>query len=157
MDFSLPMLLKGRTKIPSRLKDRINILQADGRALPLPDQCVDSATIAFGIRNILPRSQALEELHRVLTPGGRLCILEFGTGERRVWKGLYNLYLERILPAVGKLISGDPAAYRYLADTIKRFPNEKALAKEMRRAGFEKVFYRPMLSGVVYLHVGQKG
>jgi demethylmenaquinone methyltransferase/2-methoxy-6-polyprenyl-1,4-benzoquinol methylase len=92
----------------------------------------------------------------VLKPGTRLCILEFGTGSKRVWKGLYNFYLDTLLPFIGDRISGDPGAYRYLAETIKSFPDERALGNELLSAGFERVYNVPMMSGIVYLHVAEK-
>ncbi len=155
MDFSLPMLQRGRQKA-LRHKAGVETVLADGKHLPLPDASVDCITIAFGIRNILPREAAFAEALRVLRPGGRLCILEFGTGQSRIWRGIYNLYLERLLPLLGRLVSGDPAAYRYLAETIKRFPPAPALAQELLQAGFHGAFFRPLLSGIVYLHVGVK-
>lgn len=156
MDFSEPMLRKGRGKIPRDDRHRLDTVLADGRRLPLPDRSVDSVTIAFGIRNILPRTVALAEMHRVLAPGGRVCILEFGTGRDRIWGGLYNFYLQRVLPGVGRLVSGDQKAYRYLAETIREFPDAPSLAREMAEAGFAEVFFRPMFSGIVYLHAGQR-
>ena len=117
---------------------------------------MSAATIAFGIRNILPREEAYAEFLRVLEPGARLCILEFGTGSKRVWKGLYNFYLDKLLPFIGDRISGDPGAYRYLAETIKSFPDERALGEELLKAGFERVYNVPMMSGIVYLHVAEK-
>jgi len=157
LDFSLPMLENGKAK---KLKDgrekKIFPVQADGRALPLPDNCMGAATIAFGIRNILPREDAYSEFFRVLKPGARLCILEFGTGSKRVWKGFYNFYLDKLLPFIGDRISGDPGAYRYLAESIKTFPDERSLAEEMMQAGFARVYHVPMMSGIVYLHVGEK-
>ncbi len=157
LDFALPMLENGRAKkISGKRENSIFPTQADGRKLPLPDKSMGAATIAFGIRNILPREDAYTELYRVLKPGGRLCILEFGTGSRRVWKGVYNFYLDTLLPFIGDKISGDPGAYRYLAETIKTFPDERTLAREMIDAGFERVYHVPMMSGIVYLHVGEK-
>lgn len=157
LDFALPMLAVGkRRKLSGDRAERIFPVQADGRALPLPDASMDAATIAFGIRNILPREAAYAEILRVLRPGGRFCILEFGTGSRKVWKGLYNFYLDKLLPGIGRLVSRDPSAYRYLAETIRNFPDERALARELLAAGFGRVFHRPMLSGIVYLHVAEK-
>jgi demethylmenaquinone methyltransferase/2-methoxy-6-polyprenyl-1,4-benzoquinol methylase len=118
---------------------------------------VDAATIAFGIRNITPREAAFADLARVVAPGGRLCVLEFGSGRTRIWRGIYNLYLNRILPLVGRLISGDEGAYRYLADTIRSFPDAAELGQEMRAAGFEDVYWLPLCSGIVYIHVARKG
>ena len=157
LDFALPMLENGkRKKLKEGREERIFPVQADGRALPLPDNSMSAATIAFGIRNILPREQAYAEFLRVLKPGARLCILEFGTGSKRVWKGLYNFYLDKLLPFIGDRISGDPGAYRYLAETIKSFPDERALGNELLAAGFERVYNMPMMSGIVYLHVAEK-
>lgn len=157
LDFALPMLTQGKgRKLRDGLEKRIFPVQADGRALPLADASMGAATIAFGIRNILPRQDAYREFHRVLKPGARLCILEFGTGSRRVWKGLYNFYLDTLLPFIGDRVSGDPGAYRYLAETIKTFPDERALARELMDAGFERVYCVPMMSGIVYLHVAEK-
>ncbi|WP_319583188.1 ubiquinone/menaquinone biosynthesis methyltransferase [uncultured Pseudodesulfovibrio sp.] len=156
LDFALPMLENGKAKkLRKGREDRIFPVQADGRSLPLPDDCMSAATIAFGIRNILPRQDAYAEFLRVLKPGARLCILEFGTGSKRVWKGLYNFYLDKVLPFLGDRISGDPGAYRYLAETIKSFPDERALGEELLEAGFERVYNVPMMSGIVYLHVAQ--
>ncbi|MBU4192034.1 MAG: ubiquinone/menaquinone biosynthesis methyltransferase, partial [Proteobacteria bacterium] len=157
LDFALPMLTQGKgRKLKDGLEKRIFPVQADGRALPLPDASMGAATIAFGIRNILPRQDAYREFYRVLKPGARLCILEFGTGSRRVWKGLYNFYLNTLLPFIGDRVSGDPGAYRYLAESIKTFPDERALARELMDAGFDRVYHVPMMSGIVYLHVAEK-
>lgn len=156
MDFSLPMLRRGRAKLRGERAGRIQPALADGRFLPLADESVHAATIAFGIRNIKPRSAAFAELYRVLVPGGRLCVLEFGTGRTRIWRGLYNFYLDRLLPLAGRMVSGDAQAYRYLADTIREFPDAQELALEMRRSGFGRVFYQPILSGIVYIHVAEK-
>ncbi len=156
LDFCLPMLLRGRAKLAARKERRVFTAAADGKRLPLPDASVDSVTIAFGIRNIVPRDLALREMLRVLAPGGRACILEFGSGRDRIWGGLYNLYLDRLLPAVGRLVSRDPAAYAYLARTIRQFPSALELAREMEEAGFARVRYRKLTSGIVCLHMGEK-
>ncbi|MBU1228560.1 MAG: ubiquinone/menaquinone biosynthesis methyltransferase [Proteobacteria bacterium] len=156
VDFALPMLQRGQRKLAGDLGRRVLPVQGDGRRLPLPDASVSAATIAFGIRNIRPRLSAHQEVLRVLRPGGRFCILEFGTGRRKVWGGLYNFYLDTVLPALGRLVSGDPAAYRYLAETIRQFPDERQLGRELLDAGYARVFHVAMLSGIVYLHVAEK-
>ncbi len=161
MDFCLPMLVRGQRKLRSRTPhdaSRQTILPAaaDARRLPLPEACADSVTMAFGIRNISPRVEALREMHRVLIPGGRLCILEFGSGRQRIWKGLYNLYLHRLLPLIGKWSSGDNGAYAYLAESIAAFPLPERLNEELRSAGFNRVYHVPLTSGVVCLHVAEK-
>jgi demethylmenaquinone methyltransferase / 2-methoxy-6-polyprenyl-1,4-benzoquinol methylase len=113
-------------------------------------------TMAFGIRNILPRHEAFAEMARVLVPGGRACILEFGSGKQRVWGGVYNVYLDYILPRIGKIISQDASAYTYLADTIRNFPVAEALEEEMREAGFAAAWHIPLTSGIVCLHIAEK-
>ena len=157
MDFTEPMLRRGQRKAKASARGRsTQPVLADGRRLPLPEACLDAATISFGIRNIVPRSEAFAEIHRALKPGGRMCVLEFGSGKSRVWKGLYNVYLDMILPAVGRVISGDRNAYAYLAETIRGFPPANELAEEMRAAGFAEVYWQPLLSGIVVLHVARK-
>ena len=151
-----PMLTQGQAKLTGANRDRIHPILADGLCLPLPDSRVAGATIAFGIRNIRPRPEAFAELARVIRPGGRLVVLEFGTGKRRLWGGLYNFYLRRILPVIGRLVSGDDEAYRYLAATIREFPDEERLAEEMVQAGFANVSFRAMAGGIVFLHAGVK-
>lgn len=103
-----------------------------------------------------PRSASFAEMARVLKPRGRACILEFGTGKTRIWLGIYNFYLKRILPVVGRL-SGDPGAYAYLARSIIEFPSADALSDEMRAAGFKRIYHIPLCSGIVCLHVAEKG
>lgn len=155
LDFSRPMLEYGRNKVLRRKVTDIFPAVADARALPLADACVDCVTIAFGIRNINPRPAAFAEMLRVLAPGGRALVLEFGGNPPRVWKGLYAFYLKNILPRIGRLISGD-AAYGYLADTIAAFPEAEVLAGEMLDAGFHRVSHLPMTSGIVTLHIAEK-
>lgn len=154
MDFSWSMLARGRKKVDPR---KVIAVCGDARTLPLPDQSLDSVTIAFGIRNILPREAAYAEIQRVLVPGGRLCILEFGSGQQKIWGGIYNWYLQKILPAIGRLVSSDRSAYVYLADTIRDFPSASALKNELLESGFEQVAFRYLSSGIVCLHLADKG
>ncbi len=156
MDFCPPMLVRGSRKLKDANAHSILPVAADAKRLPLPDASVDCITIAFGIRNILPREAAFAEMLRVLRPGGRACILEFGSGQERIWGGLYNVYLNHLLPRVGKIFSKDPGAYEYLADTIRKFPSARSLEQEMRTAGFERAWHEKLTSGIVCLHVGEK-
>lgn len=168
MDFCLPMLERGKRKLgippqsrpaPSGKASLSRIIlpaAADALRLPLPDACVDAVTMAFGIRNIAPRDRAFREMFRVLVPGGRACILEFGSGRRKIWKGLYNFYLQHVLPLIGKWSSGDGAAYMYLAQSIAEFPPPEKLSAELRAAGFSRVYHVPLTSGIVCLHVAEK-
>jgi len=155
MDFSGPMLEHGRPKLAGIERDVLPVL-ADGRALPLPQKSVDAVTIAFGIRNIRPREAAYAEILRVLAPGGRLAILEFGSSSRPIWKGLYNFYLNTLLPLVGRVVSRDREAYSYLAETIADFPTAPALEAELAAAGFVNVSHEPLLSGIVNIHVAER-
>jgi demethylmenaquinone methyltransferase/2-methoxy-6-polyprenyl-1,4-benzoquinol methylase len=113
---------------------------------------VDCVTIAFGLRNIRPRTAAYAEIRRVLAPGGRFCILEFGSGQNRILGGMYNLYLSQFLPRLGRLISRDKQAYRYLAETICAFPSAPALEEELLQAGFSRVTGHSLTAGIVWLH-----
>ena len=156
VDFSLPMLARGwERKMGGGRKSRCRAVCGDGLALPMADDSVSAATIAFGIRNIRPRQGAYGELLRVLSPGGRLCILEFGSAKKRIVGGLYNFYLDRLLPLAGRIVSGDSEAYSYLADTIREFPPERELARELLDVGFKRVYFAPLAFGVVYLHVAE--
>ena len=157
IDFCLPMLERGRKKLDTpELQKRILPCAGDARRLPLPNDCADSVTMAFGIRNITPRLDAFREMWRVLTPGGRLCILEFGSGQERIWGGIYNFYLKRVLPGLGALWARGDDAYEYLSRTIQGFPHADALAGEMEEAGFTQVRYRKLSGGIVCLHWGEK-
>jgi demethylmenaquinone methyltransferase/2-methoxy-6-polyprenyl-1,4-benzoquinol methylase len=155
LDFCLPMLECGMTKCRKKRATNLFPVMADARALPLPDASVDCVTMAFGIRNITPRNAAWAEMLRVLTPGGRACVLEFGGGNSRLWQGLYALYRRRLLPLIGRIVSGNNA-YQYLADTIEAFPDAASLADEIRLAGFSQAFHLPLTSGIVCLHVAEK-
>ena len=156
MDFCPPMLQRGLHKLKGDNARAIMPVAADAKKLPLPDASVDCVTMAFGIRNITPRSEAFREMLRVLVPGGRACILEFGSGQERIWGGLYNWYLRCLLPLMGRLCSGDAAAYKYLSQTIHDFPGARALEEEMREAGFAHAWHKRLTSGIVCLHVGEK-
>lgn len=168
LDFCPPMLLAGRRKLHGDNARVIKPVVADALHLPLPDACVDAVTIAFGIRNIVPRDAAFAEMLRVLVPGGRACILEFGSGKNRIWGGLYNVYLNRVLPGIGRLVSrdtlgknGDPSckgggAYGYLAHSIRAFPTATELEDELRAGGFAHVRHIPLTSGIVCLHTAEK-
>lgn len=156
IDFCEPMLVKGSRKLRGEMKRHILPCVGNALQLPLPDNSVDSVTMAFGIRNITPRSDAFREMLRVLAPGGRACILEFGSGKEKIWGGLYNVYLNRVLPALGRMAARDRAAYAYLANTIREFPSAEILATEMRECGFNEVRFKRLTSGIACLHWGEK-
>lgn len=155
LDFCRPMLVRGRHKI-ARCGGAILPVAADARRLPLPDACVDAVTISFGLRNIRPRDEAYKEALRVLAPGGKFCVLEFAGARDSIMFGLYNLYLHHVLPRIGRLVSRDKGAYRYLADTVAAYPSASELTEEMQRAGFSDIRHSRMTAGIINLHVGQK-
>ena len=153
LDLSRDMLIRGQRKIDT---GRVQPVCGNALSLPLLDCSVDCVTIAFGIRNISPRSQAYSEILRVLAPGGKMCILEFGALRRGLMGRIYSRYLHSILPRIGALISGDDGAYAYLAETIASFPRAEALGEELSHAGFVQVEYIPLSKGIVWLHTARK-
>lgn len=154
-DISLPMLIQGKKKFTS--SNCPGLICANGLQLPLRSNSIQGVTIAFGIRNIVPRTEAYAEILRILKPRGRLCILEFGSGQKKIWGGIYNLYLQKALPWLGGLISKDKGAYDYLAQTILEFPPVAKLKQELLDAGFAQVTYQELNSGIVCLHTACKG
>lgn len=156
LDFCPPMLKLGLGKLNSEQALSILPVGADAKHLPLPPNTVDAITIAFGIRNIVPREEAFSEMLRVLKPGGHVYILEFGSGQERIWGGLYNWYLNKILPRIGQLLAKDKKAYQYLAETIGAFPPAAKFEAEMQEAGFVNTKFRKLTSGIACLHLGQK-
>jgi demethylmenaquinone methyltransferase/2-methoxy-6-polyprenyl-1,4-benzoquinol methylase len=151
-DFTRPMLRRAQTKYG---RAGFRWIEADGLRLPLPDACVDACTIAFGLRNMLDRPAALAEMARVVRPGGRAAILEFSQPRNRLVRGSYDFYSYKVMPRVGAWVSGSDA-YRYLADSIREFYGPEELCERMRAVGLKTVRFRPLMLGVVALHVGTK-
>ena len=127
---------------------------ADAAELPLPDASFDAVTIAFGLRNVTRRAEALAEALRILKPGGHFLCLEFSRLIVPALRPLYDAYSFRVLPALGGIVAGDAESYRYLAESIRRFPDQATLAAEMRAAGFGNVTWRNLSAGIVALHSG---
>jgi len=154
-DFSHPMLTNARDKL-ARKHLRSALVEADGLQLPLGDESLDGIAIAFGFRNFANYRRGLEELRRVLKPGGVLAILEFSTPRSRGFRALYNWFSATLLPRIGGLISGSSQAYSYLPESIRKFPDAEGLAREMRVAGYDRVEFETMTGGIVALHLGRK-
>ena len=153
-DINFSMLREGRDRMLNEGR-QAPTAQCDGERLPFSDNTFDCVSVAFGLRNMTHKDQALKEMHRVLKPGGRLLVLEFS----KVWKPLaplYDAYSFQVLPRIGKLVAGDESSYRYLAESIRMHPDQETLKTMMEEAGFFKVDYANLTGGVVALHKGYK-
>src|SRR6516165_8592160 len=145
----------GRARAAERgLDDAIAFVEGNAEALPLPDRSYDAVTIAFGIRNVPRIAAALSEAYRVLRIGGRFLCLEFSTVDVPGLAALYDLYSFNLIPALGRAVTDDAEAYRYLVESIRRFPRPDAFADMMRAAGFARVSFQRMSAGIVALHSG---
>jgi demethylmenaquinone methyltransferase / 2-methoxy-6-polyprenyl-1,4-benzoquinol methylase len=149
-DFCHPMLLEAQRKSARPL------FEADALALPLKDNSLDLITCAFGFRNLANYGRGLEEMLRVLKPGGVAAILEFSQPTNPVFGALYRFFSMRILPQIGGMVSGSKDAYSYLPKSIQAFPGAEDLATQMRERGFERVEFERMTGGAVALHLGYK-
>lgn len=151
-DINSAMLARGR----DRLIDEgypVEAVVCDAEHLPFPDHEFDLVTVAFGLRNMTDKPVALQQMHRVLKPGGKLMVLEFSKVAAPLEK-IYDLYSFKVLPWLGKRIANDEASYRYLAESIRMHPGPQELAEMMREAGFDVVRFSTMTGGVVALHTG---
>lgn len=152
VDFCEPMLAEAEKKKAANEDFReIEFLQGDILALPFADGSADLVTIAFGLRNLADRHQGLQEMKRILRPGGTLLVLEF-TQPAPILRPFYYFYLKRILPRYAGLISGDRAAYDYLNNSIGNFPNKEKMSDEIRAAGFNSVTASGLTASIVALH-----
>jgi len=154
-DINASMLEVGRDRLFDRGITNVALCQADAEALPFTDATFDCITIAFGLRNVTDKDRALREMHRVLVPGGRLLVLEFSKAENPLVSAAYTAF-QSLWPAVGKAVTGDGAAYRYLVDSIAVHPNQRALKQMMTDAGFADADYDNLLNGIVALHRGTR-
>lgn len=156
-DINASMLSVGRGRLVDRgVVGNVRYVQADAETLPFPDNHFDCITIAFGLRNVTNKDQALASMFRVLKPGGRALVLEFSKPTLEAIKPLYDTYSFKILPALGKWVANDAASYQYLAESIRMHPDQETLKQMMHAAGFERVEYFNMTAGVVAVHRGFK-
>ncbi len=154
-DINGDMLEVGRERAYERgLEAALTFVDGNAEALPFPSRCFDAYTIAFGIRNVPRIDKALAEAYRVLKPGGRFFCLELSSVDIPWFEKLYDLYSFNVIPRVGGFVTGDAEAYRYLVESIRKFPKPQAFAAMMTAAGFRRVSVRPMTGGVVALHSG---
>ena len=153
-DINREMLERGRDRLINA-GHVMPALQCDAERLPLSDNYFDCAIVGFGLRNMTHKDRALAEMLRVVRPGGRVLVLEFS----HVWQPLrpaYDAYSFKVLPLLGKLVTGDADSYRYLVESIRRHPGQEELKKMMEQAGCARVDYYNLTAGVVALHVGHK-
>jgi len=152
-DINADMLQVGRERAEKSRHD-VEFIEANAEALPFPDRSFDCVTIAFGIRNVPQIDVALGEIYRVLKIGGRFLCLEFSSVDVPGLDRLYDLYSFNVIPAVGRAVTGDAEAYRYLVESIRKFPRREKFAGMIRAAGFGRASFESMTGGVVALHSG---
>ena len=151
-DFCRPML----TTAAAKLGRRSRLIEADALALPLPAESFDLLTIAFGLRNLANYRKGLEEMYRLLRPGGRLAVLEFSQPRGRLLGAVYGFYFRHLLPRLGGAISGAGSAYRYLQQSVDKFLSPDELAAAMKTVGFHEVRHWALTGGIAVLHVAVK-
>jgi demethylmenaquinone methyltransferase/2-methoxy-6-polyprenyl-1,4-benzoquinol methylase len=157
LDMTEAMLVEGQRRAEAeKLADRLSWVVGDAMALPFDDAAFDVYTISFGIRNVTRIEDALSEAFRVLKPGGRLMVLEFSQLPNPALQWAYDRYSFNVIPAMGKVVTGDRDSYQYLVESIRKFPDQDRFAAMIRAAGFEQVKYRNLTMGVAALHSGWK-
>ncbi len=156
-DINRNMLETGRDRLlDSGFAGNWHCLVADAERLPFADDCFDCVTIGFGLRNVTDKAAALSSMHRVLKAGGQLLVLEFSKPVAPGLKPLYDAYSFNVLPALGRWIAKDAASYRYLAESIRRHPDQETLKRMLEDAGFGAARYHNLTGGIVALHRGYK-
>jgi demethylmenaquinone methyltransferase / 2-methoxy-6-polyprenyl-1,4-benzoquinol methylase len=156
-DINDQMLRVGRDRaIDAGELQGLSWCQCDAEALPYPDASFDRVTIGFGLRNVTRKEVALAEMLRVLKPGGRALVLEFSKPVSAPLEQVYDLYSFSVLPALGKVVTNDAESYQYLAESIRKHPDQDTLKQMMETAGFNQVSYQNLTGGIVALHLGIK-
>ncbi|HVJ62153.1 MAG TPA: bifunctional demethylmenaquinone methyltransferase/2-methoxy-6-polyprenyl-1,4-benzoquinol methylase UbiE [Tahibacter sp.] len=156
-DINAQMLHVGRDRLTDRgIVQGVRYTQLNAEALPFPDRSFDAVTIAFGLRNVTDKQRALEEMHRVLKIGGKALILEFSEVRHDWLKPLYDFHSFQVLPRLGRLFAQDADSYRYLAESIRKHPNQETLRTMMDQAGFAKTEVRNLTGGIVAIHRGYR-
>ena len=157
IDISNGMLEVGRKKVAKKgLTQLITLEQADSENLPFGDNHFDAITVAFGVRNFEDLEKGLQEMQRVLKPGGKLLVLEFSQPQKFPFKQVYNFYFKNILPGLGKLISKDSSAYTYLPESVGAFPFGEKFTRIMEKCGYTQTRFTPVTFGVATIYEGTK-
>ena len=156
LDPSINMLLESKRKLKSKnLTDKIFIIRGIAEDLPLPNNSFDAVTISFGIRNTVDPAKSLNEMHRVLNDNGSVGILEFSLPQNKIFGPVYMAYLNKFFPVIGSIF-GASEEYRYLGDSISKFPNRDEFINLMQKAGFKNCTYEELNIGTVILYRGHK-
>jgi demethylmenaquinone methyltransferase/2-methoxy-6-polyprenyl-1,4-benzoquinol methylase len=156
-DINAAMLARGRDRlIDAGCIDNVRYVQANAERLPFPDGSFDCITIGFGLRNVTDKPAALTAMRRALKPGGQLLVLEFSRPRAPGLKPLYDAYSFKVLPLIGRVVAGDAASYRYLAESIRMHPDQDTLLKMMQGAGLEGCRYHNLSGGIVAVHRGYR-
>ena len=158
-DLNKEMLKNGENKALDdnfQLRDKIKWVHANAQELPFEDNMFDFCTISFGIRNVTNIPMALKEIYRVLQPGGKFLCLEFSHVDNNIIKQFYDFYSFNIIPKLGKVVANDEDSYKYLVESIRKFPKAHVFSQMIEEAGFDMVEYQKLTFGVVALHVGYK-
>jgi len=156
-DINAAMLGVGRNRLTDRgLVRGLRYIQLNAEALPFPDASFDLVTIAFGLRNVTDKAKALREMRRVLKPGGRALVLEFSQVKPEWFRPIYDFHSFKVLPRLGKLFAKDAESYQYLAESIRKHPNQETLQSMMADAGFERCAHRNLSGGIVAIHSGYR-
>jgi demethylmenaquinone methyltransferase/2-methoxy-6-polyprenyl-1,4-benzoquinol methylase len=156
-DINEKMLGEGRERLANQgIVGNVEFVQADAEQLPFPDNYFDCITIAFGLRNVTHKDNALRSMYRVLKPGGKALILEFSKPTIPMLNKIYDQYSFKIIPKLGEWICNDKESYQYLVESIRMHPDQKTLQQMMQESGFEDVSYHNLTGGIVALHKGFK-
>ena len=156
-DINAAMLSVGRDRLTDRgLVRGLEYVQLNAEALPFPDASFDLVTIAFGLRNVTEKANALREMHRVLKVGGRALVLEFSQVKPEWFRPVYDFHSFKVLPRLGQLFANDAGSYQYLAESIRKHPPQDELKAMMAAAGFDRCDYRNLSAGIVAIHSGYR-
>ncbi len=158
MKGATPEGARNRSEAASQVRGmfaRAAVFEGDALRLPVRDGSLDLITVAFGFRNLADYDAGLREMRRALRPGGAAAILEFSQPPNPAFRAVYGFYSRRVLPLIGGAISGSPDAYRYLPESVRKFPAAVELAEDMRSAGFREASYKYLTGGIVALHWGE--
>ena len=157
IDINEQMLAAGRKrKVMNKFQERLNWLAGDAQDIPLADNSVDRVIIAFGLRNVPDRMKALNQIVRILKPGGRFCCLEFSHVKNPILSSVYDGWSFNILPKIGQLVAGEAQPYQYLVESIRRFPSEAELCSMMADTGMAQIKVRNLSGGIAAIHSGWK-